>query len=935
MMKRKIIGLTALAAGALLCVSCGGASLKNTTLPPAIKPGNSETKEIFTLDETGLFATVKNVSAIEYGQDIPQTYKDLGIDGLAEKGVRVSGTSGATFYYTPVVDLNDVQGQNIVSFEVPHNDEFQIGGVTMEVVDIYDAQNKFTVTWFVKSNALMSNVLVGCNGVSKGSNSESGYELGYPRLEYGVTAYSVSFIEETRYGHLPFHFSYDLATEQVQGKFRQTDAAPQMYLDLDNAVHMGEKNVFGGFTTGEVYLKFTFDEVASGKTGAIVITDIAGKSLASETLKAESSDIIKLEMADEYRAEMPVGEKGKAYAVPKAIQSDLFVGECNVGCQVAAPSGVTTVVTDGVYTPTETGEYEVLYSTKDVNGFNVMKKIYFDVVESVQALALVSDTEDGANFFAGKAVDLPKISATGGSGLAAVNVDYAFNGKEITPDEDGRFVFEDKGTLTVKATATDYLGTAANAEFAYEIVSAAKIKLVAPMPKALTAGKTYYLPDFKGEVVGDPSGTLEKYITVDGEAVESNRKIVVPDSGTMQIVYTYGAGTTYKVEQSYEVAVLPASESLDVSTLFATSDGASVSATNAGVLITATGVAPQVDFVHAVSANYAGLFIQPSDNTASFEYLELTLTDAFDEENAVSFRVYKDTSMADNFRIQDKEGNYSVHHKILSNVPEINRLSFYYDNDTHGVYNTNNIQIATLKYTVNGKTFKGFECGAMFVSVKLGNAAVGADVCFTGLGNQAFEQELLAFGDIMKPQLATKSAVGDKTIALNGEYIVQKALALDVLQAKSSVKVSLVSPSGEKLLNNASITEDKQFTMDELGNYKLTYSMEDGVSGIENLVYTLTVQDAIAPTIEVKGEYKKTYRVGESIKLLGATVLDDISATEKITLYVIVYPADYLPDYYKVGDKVKLETEGHYNITYYAIDEAGNRGFAKFDIYVR
>ena len=145
----------------------------------------------------------------------------------------------------------------------------------------------------------------------------------------------------------------------------------------------------------------------------------------------------------------------------------------------------------------------------------------------------------------------------------------------------------------------------------------------------------------------------------------------------------------------------------------------------------------------------------------------------------------------------------------------------------------------------------------------------------------------------------------------------------------------MVSPSGEKLLNNASITEDKQFTMDELGNYKLTYSMEDGVSGIENLVYTLTVQDAIAPTIEVKGEYKKTYRVGESIKLLGATVLDDISATEKITLYVIVYPADYLPDYYKVGDKVKLETEGHYNITYYAIDEAGNRGFAKFDIYVR
>ena len=193
MIKKKIIWIAALAAGALVCVSCGEQTMgKTPVLPPEIQAGNNETKEMFTLDETGLFATVKNVSNIEYNKEIPQTYKDLGNANLSEKGVRVSGTAGATFYYTPVVNLNDIQGENIVSFEVPHNDEFKMSGVTMEVIDIYDAQNKFTVTWFVKSNSLMSNVLIGCNGVSKGNNNESGYTLGYPRLEYGVTAYSVS-----------------------------------------------------------------------------------------------------------------------------------------------------------------------------------------------------------------------------------------------------------------------------------------------------------------------------------------------------------------------------------------------------------------------------------------------------------------------------------------------------------------------------------------------------------------------------------------------------------------------------------------------------------------------------------------------------------------------------------------------------------------------
>ncbi|MBQ4269829.1 MAG: hypothetical protein IJB97_09315 [Clostridia bacterium] len=505
---------------------------------------------------------------------------------------------------------------------------------------------------------------------------------------------------------------------------------------------------------------------------------------------------------------------------------------------------------------------------------------------------------------------------------------------KVTPDEDGRFVFADKGALKVTATATDYLGNTASEEFTYDVEQSTVMSLLSPLPKALTAGKTYYFPDFKGEVIGDPTSDFEKIITVNGETLPTNRKFVVPDSGSLSVVYTYAAGTMDELEKTFTIDVVPASDSVDVTTLFKT-DGTEISASAGGAVITATSSAAQAEFVNAISANYAGMFFQPTDHTKDFEYLEITLTDAIDPENAVAFRVFKDTAMADNFRIQDKFGNYSIHHRLLSTVAEVNRMSFYYDNEERGVYNINNIEVAPIQYTVNGNTFKGFDSGAIYVSVKLGGAVVGASVCMARLGNQSFDQELLAFGDIIKPQLGTKDAVGDKEIALNSQYTVQKALALDVLQSKSSVKVSLLSPTGEKLLDKASATEDRTFTLDKLGGYKLTYSMEDGVSGVENLEYVLTVQDSIAPTITLKGEYKKYYGVGDSLKLLDATVADDISASENVTLHVIVYPADYLPDYYKVGDTVKFETEGHYNITYYAIDEAGNRGFVKFDIYVR
>jgi hypothetical protein len=355
----------------------------------------------------------------------------------------------------------------------------------------------------------------------------------------------------------------------------------------------------------------------------------------------------------------------------------------------------------------------------------------------------------------------------------------------------------------------------------------------------------------------------------------------------------------------------------------------------AGVVITATGTGASVRFAHAISANYAAIQFTPTDMTKNFEYVEVTLTDAVDPTYSVTFRAYKDTSMADNFRVQDEKGEFSLQRKILSSLAEAQRLQFYYDNDTFSIYNCNNLAVGAIKYTTDGRRFTGFASGAIYVEAKLGNSIAGASIAVYRLGNQSFDADILAEGDIIKPQLATRKSITDMEVAVGYALTVQKAFALDVLQAKSSVKVSLTAPDGTKLLNNMPCDEDRTLIMDKLGNYKLTYTLEDAVGNIDKQERILTAVDGDAPIIELVGQYKTRYRIGDTIKLLNVNVYDELTSDPaNITLYVIVYPTDYLPEYLEAGDSYTFETEGYYKITYCAVDEAGNRGFATYNIYV-
>ena len=192
----------------------------------------------------------------------------------------------------------------------------------------------------------------------------------------------------------------------------------------------------------------------------------------------------------------------------------------------------------------------------------------------------------------------------------------------------------------------------------------------------------------------------------------------------------------------------------------------------------------------------------------------------------------------------------------------------------------------------------------------------------------------MKYGDIIGPQLAPTAVLQSGNVAVDTQYTVPTALAMDVLSLGASVSVSFTSPSGKKLLENANCDQAYTFEMDEIGNYKLIFSMEDLNGTIAEEIYTLKAIDQIPPQMTLSGEYKNTYSVGDSVKLLSMTATDNIDAPNEIKFYTVIVNPDHMYLKGKSGEKFTFDVAGIYKIRHCAYDNAGNFAVVEFEITV-
>ena len=216
--------------------------------------------------------------------------------------------------------------------------------------------------------------------------------------------------------------------------------------------------------------------------------------------------------------------------------------------------------------------------------------------------------------------------------------------------------------------------------------------------------------------------------------------------------------------------------SVYITGLFIKYGGAEVSKISEGVLAEAQSD-NRVTFSNAISTIYGEIYLLQTDDS-NYKYIEITLTDGVFGDS-VSFRVYIDKTLADNFCIQDRNGSYNTFAYYVSNkLVEKERLHYFYDNDTRSVYNANHVRVAGFRFTTDGRTFNGFESGSMRVSVKIGGILGPSSVCIAKLGNQSFDNNTLQYGDIMPPQLSVIQDIINKEVPLNYVLKIPTAAAL-------------------------------------------------------------------------------------------------------------------------------------------------------------
>ena len=229
----------------------------------------------------------------------------------------------------------------------------------------------------------------------------------------------------------------------------------------------------------------------------------------------------------------------------------------------------------------------------------------------------------------------------------------------------------------------------------------------------------------------------------------------------------------------------------------------------------------------------------------------------------------------------------------------------------------------TIDSTVSGSVFKGFESGLVYVSFVFHGVQGETQFKLFTLGNQAFNTFAYNRGDRKGPMLSFGEEIAVVTeVKLGTTYEINHCQAFDVLQGKSAVTVSVSSPSGNWIYQDASLNKPLSFKADEYGYWRITYTAIDAYGNKETKLVQVYVLDEVAPQLSVDSQgFKTEYKVGEAVTVPQATFSDN---QDGYTAKVYVLTPWGSMEFVELGEVFTPNKAGKYTIVYYVRDVDNN-----------
>ncbi len=263
-------------------------------------------------------------------------------------------------------------------------------------------------------------------------------------------------------------------------------------------------------------------------------------------------------------------------------------------------------------------------------------------------------------------------------------------------------------------------------------------------------------------------------------------------------------------------------------------------------------------------------------------------------------------------------------------------FSIEYDDFYRAVLNSARVETYVDK-DINGIDFSGFDGGVYLDIYPSEMSEETAQFIITKVSNQFFYSSAFEYGDIMGPAISGKDFfLGNNSVVPGYTLKLSGLEAYDVLQSNSDITVSLTSPSGKPIYQNAAPETLDDVVLGEIGVYVLKINASDGNGGRTNASYSFIVEDVNLPEISVAGSIPSSASRGDKIKIAAASAADESKTAIKVVVFMPT--GDIITLAQGEGSiaesELLLEVKGLYKVRYIAEDESGNTSSKVFTIKV-
>ncbi len=374
-------------------------------------------------------------SSVKYVHDLKTTETEN--DG----GLKVVLAEGDTFQYNDIIDVSNSNTDVPLIKLYPYSYSILAENVAIEsyytvirLTDYYDPENYVEVSMgFYLANAATGRyhpyAVAGASlqvksGVEPYSGTSTQRKITYIdneryRVYYGTNDYGtmmdttpdveVNGVKINNFDNYGMSVYYEAKTKRIYVKEKRM----HLVTDLDDA-SIYDRNLFEGFTTGEVILSVYANDYAK-ETATYEIAEINGTQ-GAKLNRFEIADVTKPEISLSNEADNFYIAKGEEFALFSASAKDKnLVGDVKayVYYEYGSSYQTSVLVKDGKFIPNKTGEYTVVYVAKDAFG-NVAEKTVTCICIAVDGNRLASfETAPLTSARAGEKVYLNEYTLSG------------------------------------------------------------------------------------------------------------------------------------------------------------------------------------------------------------------------------------------------------------------------------------------------------------------------------------------------------------------------------------------------------------------------------------------------------------------------------------------------------------------------------------------